>query len=88
MHEGIHLAELVTGITLLMLVAALTTIFSKRIKQLPLTIGLVFVAGRAIYAVSYVKDPATRGTGMMLTVLPCWILVLGSLGGAVWKAIS
>ena len=51
-------------------------------------IGLVFVAGRAIYAVSYVKDPATRGTGMMLTVLPCWILVLGSLGGAVWKAFS
>ena len=51
-HEGIHLAELVTGITLLMLVAALTTIFSKRIKQLPLTIGLVFVG----MAVSYAAD--------------------------------
>ena len=51
-------------------------------------VGLVFIAGRAIYAVTYVKDPATRGTGMMLTVLPCWILVLGALGGAVWAAIS
>ncbi len=51
-------------------------------------VGLVFIAGRAIYAISYVKDPATRGTGMMLTVLPCWILVLGALGGAVWTAIS
>ena len=51
-------------------------------------VGLVFIAGRGIYAVSYVKDPATRGTGMMLTMLPCWILVLGALGGAVWAAIS
>jgi glutathione S-transferase len=51
-------------------------------------VGLVFIAGRAIYAVSYVKDPTTRGTGMMLTVLPCYILVFGALGGAVWAAIT
>ena len=51
-------------------------------------VGLVFIAGRAIYAVSYVKDPATRSIGMMLTLLPCCILVLGALGGAVWAAIS
>ncbi|MBV1877370.1 MAG: cation:proton antiporter [Pseudomonadales bacterium] len=42
-HEGIELAELVTGIMLLMLVAAVTTVLGKRIKKLPLTIGLVFV---------------------------------------------
>ena len=51
-------------------------------------LGLVFIAGRAIYAVSYVKDPATRGIGMMLTLLPCWILVFGALGGAVWGVIT
>jgi glutathione S-transferase len=51
-------------------------------------VGLVFIAGRAIYAISYVKDPATRGVGMMLTVFPCYILVLGALGGAVWAAIT
>jgi hypothetical protein len=50
-------------------------------------LGLVFIAGRAIYAVSYVKDPATRGIGMMLTLLPCWILVFGALGGVVWAVI-
>ena len=61
-HEGIHLAELVTGITLLMLVAALTTIFSKRIKQLPLTIGLVFVG----MAVSYAADNVP-GFGSLVT---------------------
>ena len=51
-------------------------------------LGLVFIAGRAIFAVSYVKDPATRGVGMMLTVFPCYILVLGALGGAVWTAVT
>ncbi len=51
-------------------------------------VGLVFIVGRAIYAVSYVKDPATRSVGMMLTMLPCCILVLGALGGAVWAAIE
>ncbi len=51
-------------------------------------LGLVFIAGRAIFAVSYVKDPATRGVGMMLTVFPSYILVLGALGGAVWAAVT
>lgn len=51
-------------------------------------LGLIFVVGRALFAISYVKDPATRGLGMMLTVLPCYILVLGALGGAVWAAVT
>ncbi len=44
MEESAHqVTELVTGIVLLMLVAALTTIVSKRIDKVPLTILLVFV---------------------------------------------
>ena len=50
-------------------------------------LGLVFIIGRAVYAFTYVKEPATRGVGMMLTVLPCYILVLGALGGAIWSAV-
>ncbi len=42
-HEGVHIAELVTGIVILMLVAAATTVASKRVNRLPLTIALVFV---------------------------------------------
>ena len=45
-----HLAELVTGITLLMLVAAVTTVVIKRLDKLPLTIGLVFVGIGISYA--------------------------------------
>lgn len=51
-------------------------------------IGLVFLAGRAMYAVSYVKDPDSRGTGMLLSVLPCYVLILGTLAGAVWSWIA
>ena len=32
-HEEFHIAELMTGITLLMLVAAVTTMLSKRIDK-------------------------------------------------------
>jgi uncharacterized membrane protein YecN with MAPEG domain len=45
-------------------------------------LGLVFVLGRALYARSYVRDPATRGPGFGLTLLANGILVLGGLIGA------
>ena len=51
-------------------------------------LGLVFIIGRALYAVNYVKDPASRSLGMMLTILPCYVLVLGALGGAIWTAFG
>ncbi|MCB1644195.1 MAG: cation:proton antiporter, partial [Pseudomonadales bacterium] len=45
----LHIAELVTGIVLLMVLAAITTMISKKLDKLPLTIALVFV-GIAIAA--------------------------------------
>ena len=48
-------------------------------------IGLIYIVGRAIYGVAYVKDPASRGIGMLLSVLPCWVLILGGLVGAAWS---
>ncbi len=61
-HEGIHIAELVTGVTLLMLVAAVTTMLSKRIDKLPLTIGLVFVGIGVSYAAEYVPGFGSLST--------------------------
>ena len=51
-------------------------------------IGVVYLAGRMLYAISYVRNPETRGAGMMLSAIPCWILVLGALGGAVWSRVG
>lgn len=42
-HAANSIADLVTGIVLLLLIAAVTTMISKRVDKLPLTILLVFV---------------------------------------------
>jgi glutathione S-transferase len=50
-------------------------------------IGLIYLVGRVIYGIAYIKDPGSRGIGMMLSVLPCWVLILGGLVGATWSLI-
>jgi glutathione S-transferase len=45
-------------------------------------LGLVYLIGREIYAFTYVKDPAKREIGFVLTLLPMAILILGGLFGA------
>jgi uncharacterized membrane protein YecN with MAPEG domain len=50
-------------------------------------IGLIYIVGRVIYGIAYVKDPGSRGIGMILSVLPCWVLILGGLVGAAWSLI-
>ncbi len=50
-------------------------------------IGAVYLVGRVLYAMSYVKDPASRGRGMLLSVLPCWLLIIGGLAGAIWHLV-
>jgi glutathione S-transferase len=46
-------------------------------------LGVVYLIGREVYAAAYVKDPAKRSAGFGLTALPCVILLLGGLFGAV-----
>ena len=46
-------------------------------------LGVVYLAGRELYAFTYVKDPANRSVGFGMTFLPMVILVLGGLIGAV-----
>jgi glutathione S-transferase len=50
--------------------------------------GLVWVIGRAIYAVTYRKDPAKRAPGVMLTVLAQFGLWLGAAAGLVRAVIG
>jgi len=46
-------------------------------------LGVVYLAGREVYAFTYVKDPAKRDVGFGMTFLPLVILVGGALIGAV-----
>jgi glutathione S-transferase len=48
-------------------------------------LGVIYLAGRQLYAASYVKDPAKRGAGYALTVLPIFALIIGGLIGAVMQ---
>ena len=44
-------------------------------------LGVVFIVARAIYAVSYIRDPEKRGPGAGLTGVVNIVLVLGGLWG-------
>ena len=46
-------------------------------------IGVVYLAGREIYAASYVRDPAKRSLGFGLSFLPSVALIAGGLIGAI-----
>jgi hypothetical protein len=48
-------------------------------------LGVVYLIGRQIYSMSYVKDPKSRGAGFLLSVLPTLILLLSGLIGAVMR---
>ncbi|MET0985616.1 MAG: MAPEG family protein [Steroidobacteraceae bacterium] len=51
-------------------------------------LGAVFLVGRAIYAVSYVREPKSRGLGFGLTSLPNMVLMIGALVGAIRGVIA
>lgn len=46
-------------------------------------LGVIYLAGREIYAMTYVKDPKKREVGYVLTALPVAILILGGLLGSI-----
>ncbi len=50
-------------------------------------LGVVYLVGRTIYFMSYVKDPKSRGAGYGLSALPVVILLVGAILGAIRAAI-
>jgi glutathione S-transferase len=46
-------------------------------------IGLVYLVGRTIYIVSYMRDPRTRTLGYMLSIGPVGVLVVLGLAGVI-----
>jgi len=47
-------------------------------------LGLVWIVGRILYAVTYVADPAKRGPGFLIQALATAILLFGALGRVVY----
>jgi glutathione S-transferase len=46
-------------------------------------LGMMFILGRAIYAISYVRDPRSRALGFALTAIPTLIMLIGCVVWAV-----
>lgn len=45
--------------------------------------GLIWIAGRIVYAVAYLKDPAKRGPGYLVSILAFAVLLLDAAVGIV-----
>ena len=55
--------------------------------QLGAAIGAVYLVGRVMYVRSYVRDPAARGGGFGLSMLPTLVLLVGAATGAALELI-
>jgi glutathione S-transferase len=47
-------------------------------------LGVVFIIGRAIYAVAYVREPKSRSLGFALSALPTMAMMVGIVVWAIW----
>ena len=50
-------------------------------------LGGIYLVGRLLYAVTYIRDPATRGFGTLLSDLPMVIMLLGGLIAIILEGI-
>ncbi|MAI53369.1 MAG: hypothetical protein CMP96_03320 [Gammaproteobacteria bacterium] len=50
-------------------------------------LGGIYLVGRLLYALTYIRDPATRGLGTLLSDLPMVIMLLGGLIAIILEGI-
>jgi uncharacterized MAPEG superfamily protein len=50
--------------------------------QVAAALGMLFIIGRYLYFVGYVKEPAKRSAGFLLAALPTMFLLIGGVLGA------
>ena len=50
-------------------------------------LGVIYLMGRMIYFMSYVKDPKSRSAGYGLSALPVVVLLAGAIIGAIRAAV-
>jgi glutathione S-transferase len=57
-------------------------IFARYVSEpIAATLGMVFLVGRAVYFMSYIRDPKKRGWGYLISSLPMLALLIGAIVG-------
>ena len=51
-------------------------------------VGLVWIIGRIMYMMSYVKDPTKRGPGFGIQAVATLVLMIGALGWVAWRMVA
>ena len=51
-------------------------------------LGLVWITGRIMYMMSYVKDPTKRGPGFCIQALATLVLLFGAVGWVAWRIVA
>jgi glutathione S-transferase len=89
-HETFERLHRVQMNTLEMLVAFVPGLYLFSTYFNPLVaaaLGVLYLAGRELYAASYAKEPGKRGPGFGLSFLPTVVLLVGGLVGAIRACI-
>ncbi|HEX3954928.1 MAG TPA: MAPEG family protein [Stellaceae bacterium] len=50
-------------------------------------LGIVWIAGRVCYAISYCRDPASRGPAFGIAFISAGIMLLGAMIAIIWRLI-
>lgn len=51
-------------------------------------IGLLFIIGRTVYAITYIREPKSRSLGFLLTFIPIFVFLVGTLVGAIRSLVA
>ena len=79
--EGLYRVQQNTMEQLVIFIPSMVTFNLYVSEQWVLLPGITFIVGRQVYSHLYIKDPASRGPGMILSFFSNIALVVGSLIG-------
>ena len=88
-HEQFDRLYRVQSNTLEQLVCFLPALFVAAVYWPPVymaAIGVAYLVGRTLYWLAYVKDPASRGTGFMVSFVAIVLLMLAAVVGALFRS--
>lgn len=87
MFERYYRVQMNTLELLVMLVPAMW-LFARYLSPATAAgLGALYLIGRVVYFLAYVRDPKTRSLGFALSIGPILVLLLGALAGAVHAVV-